>query len=293
MAPGSVLTAMLAPVALTAALLATAACHDEPAQAPSNAVEVEDLPGIDTHELTPREKRELSHYVSAFASPCPDVAVSVGQCIREKRACRACVPAVLAITKAVREGLAGEQVEAMYKERFDPSAAKTIPVDGSPVRGPDSAPVTVVEFADFECPFCQHLAPELDALLEKRAGKVRFVYKFMPLSMHPHGEQAARAGIAAQAQGKFWEMHRQLFANGTHLEDTDLEAYAKGLGLDVTRFKADLQSPATKARIDADRKLADDLGVKGTPTLFIDGREYDSKVDLGEWLDAEIAKVSP
>jgi protein-disulfide isomerase len=160
------------------------------------------------------------------------------------------------------------------------------------VRGPDTAPVTVVEFADFECPFCQRLAPELDAVLEKRAGKVRFVYKFMPLSMHPHGEQAARAAIAAMDQGKFWEMHQKLFANGTHLEDADLDNYAKSVGLDLTRFHADLQSPATKARLDADRKLADDLGVKGTPTLYIDGREYDAKVELGDWLDAEIAKAS-
>jgi protein-disulfide isomerase len=289
---------MRAAPALTAflvswALAATPGCHESPAEAPVAAPEADDLPGVDTRELTPREKHELARYVGSFASPCPEEAVSVGQCVREKRPCRACVPAAVAIAKAVREGMASEQVEAMYKQRFDTATAKTIPIDGSPARGPDSAPVTVVEFADFECPFCQRLAPELEGILEKRAGKVRFVYKFMPLSMHPHGEQAARAAIAAQAQGKFWEMHRQLFANGTHLEDADLDGYAKGLGLDVARFHADLQAPATKARLDADRKLADDLGVKGTPTLYIDGREYDAKVDLGDWLDAEIAKVAP
>jgi len=118
---------------------------------------------------------------------------------------------------------------------------------------------------------------------------VRFVYKYMPLPMHPHGEIAARAGIAAQMQGKFWEMEKLLFANGQHLEQPDLEKYAASIGLDVDRFKADMQSPEAKARIDADRKLGDDLGVKGTPTIFIDGREYDSKVDMGEWLDQEIA----
>ncbi len=288
--PRPLLSALFACVTALSAL----ACHEDgPAEvAPGAAVEIDDLPGVDTKELTPRERHELARYVGSFAAPCPEVAVSVGQCVRDKRACRACLPAAVAIAKAVREGMASEQVEAMYKQRFDPTAAKTIPVDGSPVRGADSAPVTVVEFADFECPFCQRLAPELEDLLAKRP-KVRFVYKFMPLSMHPHGEQAARAAIAAQAQGKFWEMHHQLFANGTHLEDADLEAYAKGLGLDVPRFKADMQAPATKARLEADRKLADDLGVKGTPTLYIDGREYDSKVELGDWLDSEIAKAAP
>ncbi|MGH7438130.1 MAG: DsbA family protein, partial [Polyangiaceae bacterium] len=280
------------------ALAVGVGCHAQPAADPSSAApgdadDLAGLPGVDTHDLTEREKRELARYIKAFAAPCPDVAVSVGQCVREKRPCRACVPAAAAIAKAVHDGLASEQVEALYKQRFDPSAARNVPIDGSPVRGPENAPVTVVEFADFECPFCQKLAPELDALLEKRSGKVRFVYKFMPLSMHPHGESAARAAIAAQAQGKFWEMHHQLFANGTHLEDADLDTYAKGLGLDMTRFHADLQSPATKARLDADRKLADDLGVKGTPTLYVDGREYDAKIELGDWIDSEIAKAAP
>ncbi|HLK37139.1 MAG TPA: DsbA family protein, partial [Polyangiaceae bacterium] len=105
----------------------------------------------------------------------------------------------------------------------------------------------------------------------------------------PHGEAAARAAVAASDQGKFWEMHHQLFANGTHLEDADLRAYAKAIGLDLARFDADLHSAATQARLDADRRLADDLGVKGTPTIFIDGRMYEGKLDLEEWVDTEIA----
>jgi protein-disulfide isomerase len=118
---------------------------------------------------------------------------------------------------------------------------------------------------------------------------VRLVYKFMPLTMHPHGESAARAAIAAQAQGKFWEMHDKLFTNGEHLEDADILKYAAAIGLDVERFRADMQSPATKARLDADRKLGDALNVKGTPTIFINGREYNAKIDIDEWVDGEIA----
>jgi protein-disulfide isomerase len=111
----------------------------------------------------------------------------------------------------------------------------------------------------------------------------------MPLPMHPHGEIAARAAIAAGAQGKFWEMHEKLFAAGPRLEQSDLEGYALSLGLDVERLRADMVSPATKARLEADQKLANDLGVHGTPTIYVDGRMYDSKIDLGEWLDQEIA----
>ena len=217
------------------------------------------------------------------------MAVPLAQCVLEKRACSACVPAAIAVAKAVREGMAREQVVELYKRRFDAARAKDIMLGASPSRGPAGAPVTIVEFADFECPFCQHIAPELDLLWEKHKDKVLFVYKFMPLTMHTHGEPAARAAIAAQAQGKFWEMHHQLFANGGHLEERDLQAYAKAVGLDLDRFRTDMESPATKAHLEADRKLADDLGVKGTPTIFVNGREYDGKIDMGEWIDAEIA----
>jgi protein-disulfide isomerase len=247
------------------------------------------LPGVDTSDFTPRERHEFSEYVTQLPSPCNDVAVPIAQCVLEKRACATCLPAAQAIAKAVREGMVREQVEALYKQRFDAATAKTIPLDGSPSRGPENAQVFVVEFADFECPFCQKIAPELDALWDKRKDSVRFVYKFMPLQMHPHAEPAARAAIAAMNQGKFWEMHHQLFANGQHLEPADIDAYAKAIGLDLDRFHADMESPATKARLDSDKKLGDDLGVKGTPTIFIDGHEYDSKIDLGDWLDQEIA----
>jgi protein-disulfide isomerase len=250
-----------------------------------------EVPGIDTHEFTPREKHEFSRFLRQLSSPCASVAVPLADCLVERRDCPACLVAAEAIAKGVREGLSSEQIEDIYKKRFDTASTKTIPLDGSPSRGPENAPVTLVEFADFECPACQRIAPSLDELWQKHKDAVRFVYKFMPLPMHPHGEIAARAAIAAHAQGKFWEMDRQLFASGSRLGESDLDQYAKALGLDLDRFHADFASPATKGRIDADRKLADDLGVKGTPTLFINGHEYDAKVDLDEWVDREIAEA--
>lgn len=250
-----------------------------------------DVPGIDTSDFTPREKREFSEYVRELPAPCADVAVPVGECVIQQRPCAACSAAARAIAKAVRDGMTREQVRDLYKARFDATSAHSVPIEGSPSRGPEDARVVLVEFADFECPFCQKLAPELDRMWEARKDKVLFVYKFLPLSMHPHGEIAARAAIAAGMQGKFWEMHHKLFANGQHLEEADLDSYASSLGLDLARFHADMQSPAVKARIDADRQLAEKLGVKGTPTIFVDGHEYDPKVDIGDWVDGEIANA--
>ena len=251
-----------------------------------------DVPGVDTHDFTARERHEFSDYVTELPAPCSTVAVPLGQCVIEKRPCAACTPASVAIAKAVREGMTREQVRSLYKARFDPASAHAIPLEGSPSRGVDDAPVVIVEFADFECPFCQKIAPELDELWEKRKDRVRFVYKFLPLAMHAHGEAAARAAIAAQMQGKFWEMHHKLFANGQHLEENDLTSYARAIGLDLDRFHADMAGAPATTRIEADRKLSETLGVKGTPTLFIDGREYDAKADIGDWVDGEIAAVT-
>jgi protein-disulfide isomerase len=267
------------------------ACAHRAANATATSMDV-DVPGVDTHEFTPREKHEFSRYVEGLASPCPAVAVPIAQCISERRECSACLPAATAIAKAVREGMAQEQVEGLYKARFGAAAVKIIPVDASPMRGPSRPNVTVVEFADFECPFCQQMAPLLDALWEKRKTAVAFVFKFMPLAMHPHGEIAARAAIAADRQGKFWEMNRRLFGAGTRLDEKDLDSYASELNLDMDRFHNDMRSEATGQRLAKDRKLADELGVKGTPTLFINGREYETKLDLEEWIDSEIAATA-
>jgi protein-disulfide isomerase len=264
------------------------ACGRPAADATATSSDV-DVAGVDTREFTPREKHEFSGYLRELPSPCPTVAAPIVQCISERRACSACLPAAIAIAKAVREGMARDQVEGLYKARFDEATVKVIPLDGSPVRGPASPVVTVVEFADFECPFCQQMAPLLDALWEKRQASVQFVFKFMPLAMHPHGELSARAAIAADRQGKFWEMNRRLFGAGSKLDEGDLDGYASELHLEMDRFHNDMRSEATSQRLATDRKLADALGVKGTPTLFIDGREYQTKLDLEEWIDSEIA----
>lgn len=250
------------------------------------------LTGVDTAALTPREKNEWSRYVSEFLAPCADTPVPIAQCVKENRACSRCLPAAKYILKGVRDGQSREQIEKSFQNRFDPKKVKDVPIDGSPSKGPESAPIVVVEFADFECPFCASMAPVFDKTWEEKKDKVRFVFKFMPLPGHPHGEIAARAGVAAMAQGKFWDMNKKMFANREHLEESDLQSYAKDLGLDLAKFKADLNAPATTERLAQDRKLADKLDVKGTPTVFVNGREFDMRQDLGEWINLELQMMA-
>jgi protein-disulfide isomerase len=242
------------------------------------------LPGVDTSALTSREKKEWSAYVGELLAPCSDAPVSIAQCVLEKRSCSKCLPAAKYVLKGVRDGMSQEQIEKSYHGRFDADKIRSVDVGNSPSKGPVGAPITLVEFADFECPYCAMMAPVLEQVWQQRSHEMRFVYKFMPLSGHPHGEPAARAAIAALDQGKFWEMHDVLFANRDHLEQSDIDGYAKELGLDINRFHADMQAQTTTDRIATDRKAADSLDVKGTPTIYVNGREFDVHQDLNEWI---------
>jgi protein-disulfide isomerase len=269
-------------------------CRDSSASVPepqssAQVAEVKDvvLPGIDTSAMTPRERHEYSSLVSDLLAPCPNVPVSIAQCVQEKRACSACMQAAKSIAHAVREGASEEQIQTAFKARFDPSGLKVIPLAGSPSKGADDAKVTIVEFADFECPHCRAAVPMIDAVLAAHADKVRIVYKFVALPLHVRAEPAARAAWAAGQQGKFWEMEHLLFERQDHLEQGDLERYAHILKLDVARWKVDMESPAAKDRIAEDHRLEEDLKLKGTPTLYVNGRELDIEAD--EILEERVA----
>jgi protein-disulfide isomerase len=246
------------------------------------------LAGVDTSMLTSREKREWSNYVSELMAPCSDTPVSLAQCVQEKRSCSRCTAGAKFVLRGVRDGMSQEQIEKSYHNRFDADRIKNVAIDGSPSKGPESGPVTLVEFADFECPFCAMEAPILEKAWEGHETTVRFVYKYFVISAHPHGESAARAAIAAGNQGKFWEMHDTLFTNRDHLEGADIDSYAKQIGLDIAKFHVDMQAPATTDRIDRDKKLGESLGVQGTPTIFVNGREFDPHQDLDDWINLEL-----
>ena len=155
----------------------------------------------------------------------------------------------------------------------DPTRTYNLPVEGSPVKGPADAPITIVEFADYQCPFCARSEGLITQALQAYPTQARFVYKHFPLTAnHPEALPAALAAAAAQKQGKFWEMHEILFANQRALSPEQIDGYAKKIGLDMKRFKADVDSDAVKEQVEADRRLARRAGVRGTPTVFVNGR---------------------
>jgi protein-disulfide isomerase len=165
-----------------------------------------------------------------------------------------------------------------------PAAAATAPaaeaapvfaqveLDGSPSRGPADAAVTLVEFSDFQCPFCARVSPALDQLEREYPKQVRRVFKHFPLPMHPQARDAHRAAVAAGEQGRFWEMHEKIFAQPSTLDRKTLTGYARALGLDVAKFERALDSAKVEERVQADIDEGQRIGVRGTPTFVINGR---------------------
>jgi protein-disulfide isomerase len=154
----------------------------------------------------------------------------------------------------------------------DPTKIHTVNIVGAATKGPETAPVTIVEFSDFQCPFCARVVPTLQQVQDTYKDHVRIVWKHLPLSIHKDAVGAALAAEAARKQGKFWEYHDKLFTDRTKLGSDDLKQYAKDLQLDMARFETDLQSGAEKKRIDADVAEAQALGINGTPGIFVNGR---------------------
>jgi protein-disulfide isomerase len=156
----------------------------------------------------------------------------------------------------------------------DPSKRYDVAVGDAPVRGPADAKVTIVEFSDFQCPFCNRVEPTLAKIRATYPKDVRVVFKNLPLRIHPDAPAAHAAAEAARRQGKFWEMHDKIFGNQRDLSPATLRGYAQQLGLDMARYDRDVASQSVKDRIAADAKQADKLGVSGTPAFFINGKYF-------------------
>jgi protein-disulfide isomerase len=173
-----------------------------------------------------------------------------------------------------------------------PETTLTVPVTGDDhVRGLVDAPVTVLEYGDYECPYCAAARPVLATLVDGLAGRVRLVFRNFPLAdVHPYALTAALAAEAAGARGLFWEMHDLLFQRQDRLRDADLARYAESLGLPGAAVVGDAAQPYGD-KVEADFRSGVDSGVRGTPTLFVDGRRYTGRIDLPS-LRAEVLRLA-
>jgi protein-disulfide isomerase len=160
--------------------------------------------------------------------------------------------------------------------------------------GPSHAPVTLVEYGDFECPNCKQAAPAVKLLLQRFTGRVRFIYRHFPLEeVHPHALQAALAAEVAAGQSKFWPMHDLLFDNQQHLKPPQLRRYAERLELDMVRYDADMADTVYLQRVREDIEGGSRSGVRATPTFFVNGMIADVSAGLQRLFDQVEAALRP
>lgn len=227
---------------------------------------------IDVGELTPKETKRLEQVVNSEVSPCGDD-LSLAQALFDPQTCPLAPLAGDFVVEMLKEDYNADEIAAAYVARYAAVKGLEIPVDGSPRTGAEKPIVTLVIFTDFECPFCAKAAERIRDLVRSYPEQIAVVFKNYPLESHPMAELAARAAFAAGRQGKFWEMHDTLFsAQGSPLTRERIDTMAIGLGLDTEQFTEDVASTASTAALEADRRLAEQLGVDSTPGIFVNGR---------------------
>jgi len=235
---------------------------------------IRSLPQVDTSGLDEFAEGIWIDLVNELLSPCGEP-VSVARCIAESRKCKRCVPAARYVARLVDDGYSRDEIRDIYRIRYgEDTKLQKFTTHDSPLRGSTMAPVTIYEFSDFQCPHCKMASPYLKKIVEESNGKVKLIFKQYPLPGHPKAREAAKATIAAHKQGKFWEMHDLLFENQDRLTTANLDDYAKKLGLDVKKFKADMQSKETEKKIEADIAEGHAAGVDSTPSIYVNDRSF-------------------
>ena len=176
-----------------------------------------------------------------------------------------------------------DNLEAKYKVDYTMEPIRVaVDSNGFPAQGPATAPVTIVEFSDFQCPYCSKLRPELEQVKAKYGDKVRIVFRQFPLAMHQNAQKAAEAALCANDQGKFWQMHDAMFGDQAGLAPEGLKAKAKAIGLNEQTFAACLDGDKHSKDIQADMAAGTAAGVQGTPAMFVNGRFINGAVPVDQ-----------
>ena len=207
-------------------------------------------------------------FSSVFLSSCQNMADKYIENYFERKGPEVVEKAIDKIVKKKQEERRKEEdppLQDRLKKRVDVS------IEGAPVRGAANAPITIVTFSDFECPYCGRVLPSVEQVMKEYEGKVKLAFRHNPLDFHENAMPAAKAAIAAQRQGKFWEMHDKLFANQKALTPANFKKFAQELKLDMKKFEADMKDPKAEEMIKADMAFARGNDAGGTPSFFING----------------------
>jgi protein-disulfide isomerase len=284
---------------------ATPACAKSPPEAHSASAATEQAapaagaqdttlpPGIDASKLDEFQKKVFFRIINNEPSICGQAQSLIASAKAAKDPCRRSFNAIRYVGKLVEQGFTDSEVSESIGKRYRVTAPKSIDVAEAPMKGSPGAKVTLVEFADYECPHCKRLQPVLRQIVEEFHNDVRVYFKHYPLPQHANARLAAEAAVAAHKQGKFWPFQDKVWDKQDELTPAEIEKIAKASGLDMAKFRQDMESPAVKDRVQKDRAEGQALGLQATPTVYINGREYTDPKDtesLREWIKEELGR---
>jgi protein-disulfide isomerase len=261
------------------------------------------LPGLDFSGLSAVQKTTALKILREHGCSC-GCNMKLAECRAVDPSCSYSSNLAMVILDALKQGKSEAQaIAAADTSNWAHAQAQkildnpvSIPIAGAPVLGPQNAPVTIVEFSDFQCPYCVAAEPEITSLLKAYPRQVRFIFKEFPLEIHSQADLAAAAAIAANKQGKFWIMHDAMFANHNDLSRENILVLAKDNGLDMKKFESDIDSTEVRETVVRDVQDGNRAGVEGTPTIFINGQRYNGPIVLATLkpiLDAELKHNAP
>jgi protein-disulfide isomerase len=259
------------------------------------------LPNVDFTGLTAAKKNTALRLTRNFGCPC-GCDLKVAECRVKDPGCAISKGLASVMVDALKQGKnESETIAAARESKFGEAPAPpklledpiVIPTAGSPEIGAANAAVTLVEFSDFQCPYCFSGAAKLHAVVKAFPTQVKLIFKHYPLDTHSQAAMAAAAAVAAHKQGKFWALHDSMFANRRDLSRPAILALAAKAGLEIKRFTADFDSPETRNAVMRDREDGDKAGITGTPTVFINGQHYNGPLDMEKIrpiIEAELKK---
>jgi protein-disulfide isomerase len=197
------------------------------------------------------------------------------------------------VVKLVDSGFTDSEVSEKLQKRFRGGPRRNIDIADAPMKGNPSGRVTLIEFVDYECPHCKRVQPVMRQAVDEFKNDLRVYFKHYPLPSHPNARLAAEAAVAAQKQGKFWPYNDGVWAHSEGLTPAVLEQIAKDVGLDVEKWRKDLDSDEVRQRVQKDRSDGEALSIQATPTIYLNGREYTDPRDidsLRDWVNEELGK---
>lgn len=260
------------------------------------------LPGVDLTGLNASQKATVLKILRGQGCSC-GCSMKMAQCRVEDPSCSYSTGLAATVVESIKSGKTeAEAIAAAGASRWAHNQdqgrvldeAVKIPIAGSPYTGPGDAPITIIEFSDFQCPYCILAVPQIDAVLRNYPKQVKLIFKEFPLEIHNDAYRAAAAALAAHKQGKFWAMHNALFAHHNDLSLPMILEIAKENGLDIERLQRDMDSKEIKTTIETDVQDGEKAGVEGTPTIFINGQRYNGRIELTSLkplLDTELKKT--